>query len=61
MATGIGQRSCTTLFPLWPLRKNNISKMKNKTKQTNKQKIQRGSVNREKTKYAYPYPDFTLI
>ena len=49
MATGIGQRSCTTLFPLWPLRKNNISKMKNK-KQTNKQKIQRGSVNREKNK-----------
>ena len=50
MATGIGQRSCTTLFPLWPLRKNNIWKMKNKTKQTNKQKIQRGSVNREKNK-----------
>ena len=30
MATGIAQKSCTALFPLWSLRKTNISKMKRK-------------------------------
>ena len=28
MATGITPKSCTALFPLWSLRKNDISKMK---------------------------------
>ena len=28
MATGIAQKSCTALFPLWSLRKNDISKDK---------------------------------
>ena len=28
MATGIAQKSCTALFPLWSLRKNDISKNK---------------------------------
>ena len=26
VATGIAQKSCTALFPLWSLRKNDISK-----------------------------------
>ena len=30
MATGIAQKSWTALFPLWSLRKNDISKMKRK-------------------------------
>ena len=30
MATGIAQKSCTALFPLWSLKKNDISKMKKK-------------------------------
>ena len=29
MATGIAQKSCTALFPLQSLRKNDISKIKN--------------------------------
>ena len=29
MVTGIAQKSYTTLFPLWYLRKNDILKMKN--------------------------------
>ena len=29
MATGIAQKSCTALFPLRSLRKNDIQKMKN--------------------------------
>ena len=30
MATGIAQKRCTALFPLWSLRKNDVSKMKRK-------------------------------
>ena len=30
MAIGIAQKSCTALFPLWSLKKNDISKMKKK-------------------------------
>ena len=30
MATGIAQKSCTALFPLWSLRKIDILKMKKK-------------------------------
>ena len=41
MAAGIAQKSCTALFPLWSLGKNDIPKMKknkNKNKkQTNKE------------------------
>ena len=33
MVTGIAQKSCTALFPLWSLRKNDISKMKKKYKE----------------------------
>ena len=29
MATGIVQKGCTVLFPMWSLRKNDISKIKN--------------------------------
>ena len=41
MAAGIAQKSCTALFPLWSLGKNDIPKMKKKKtknkKQTNKE------------------------
>ena len=43
MATGIAQKSCTALFPMWSLRKNYISKMKKKTTTTATKK-QRGNV-----------------
>ena len=33
MATGIAQKNCTTLFPLWSLRKNGILKNKKYTKE----------------------------
>ena len=32
MAAGIAQKSCTALFPLWSLGKNDIPKMKKKKK-----------------------------
>ena len=32
LATGMVQKSCTALFPLWSLRKNDLPKMKNNTK-----------------------------
>ena len=32
MATGIAQRSCTDLFPLWSHKKNDIPKMKKQKK-----------------------------
>ena len=40
MAAGIAQKSCTALFPLWSLGKNDIPKMKKKKtkKKTKKQK-----------------------
>ena len=39
MAAGIAQKSCTALFPLWSLSKNDIPKMKKKkTKQKKKNK-----------------------
>ena len=44
MTTGIVQKSCTALFPLWSLRKNDIPKMKEK-------KIQRGNVESIKWKF----------
>ena len=44
MATGIAQKSCTALFPMWSLRKNYISKMKKNNKTTTATKKQRGNV-----------------
>ena len=38
MAAGIAQKSCTALFPLWSLGKNDIPKMKKKKKKKQKTK-----------------------
>ena len=41
MVRGIAQKSCTALFPLWSLRKNDISKMKRKIQRGNIESIER--------------------
>ena len=62
MATGIAQTSCTALFPLWSLRKNDISKMKRKTLRGNLESIERNFniLNRKNENKKYNYPDYTL-
>ena len=59
MATGIAQKTCTALFPLWPVRKNDISKNKKYIWRENKESIERNfkylNVEKNKNKkYTYP-------
>ena len=41
MATVIAEKTCTALFPLWSLRKNDISKNENYTSRGNIESIER--------------------
>ena len=52
MATGIAQENCTGLFPLWPLRKNDILKNEKYIERGNIESIERNFkfLNIEKTK-----------
>ena len=51
MATGIAQKNCTALFPLWSLRKNDISKIKNIHR--NSYMIQRGNIESIEKNFRY--------
>ena len=60
MVTGIAQKSCTALFPLRSLRKNDISKMKKKYKEETLKALKGILIlNREKNK-KYTYLDYAL-
>ena len=60
MTTGIAQKSCTTLFPFWSLRKNDISKMKKKIQRGNIESIERNLnfKQRKNKSKKYTYPDY---
>ena len=62
--TGIAQKSCATLFPLWSLRKNDISKNKNNICKEGTQKSLKGLLKikcRKKNKSKkYTYPDYAV-
>ena len=63
MATGIEQKSCTALFPLWFLKKNDISKMKKKRYKEKIQKALKGILifkYRKNKSKNYTCPDYAL-
>ena len=64
MTTGIAQKSCTALFPLWSLRKNDITKKKKiykeETKKTLKGILIFKSKKNQNNRYTYPNYALTL-
>ena len=64
MATGIAQKIRAAIFPLWSLRKNDVSKMKKKKYKEEMQEALKGlliSKQRKNTNKKYTYSDYGFV